>query len=70
MQTVDENTTLLNEEQTAEILGVRPSTLQRWRSRGWTDLPYLKIRYLIRYRLSDVLEFLENSQVGGKAATK
>ncbi len=70
MQTVDENTTLLNEEQTAEILGVRPSTLQRWRSRGWTDLPYLKIRYLIRYRLSDVLEFLEKSQVGGKAATK
>ena len=70
MQTVDENTTLLNEEQTAEILGVKPSTLQRWRSRGWTELPYLKIRYLIRYRLSDVLQFLENSQVGGKAVTK
>ena len=59
---------LLTEEQTAEILGVRPSTLQRWRSQNWTELPYIKIRYLIRYRLSDVLDFLERSQVGGEVA--
>ena len=61
-------TVLLNEEQAAEILGLRPSTLQSWRSKGWTELPYIKIRYLIRYRLSDVLDFLDRNQVGGKVA--
>ena len=59
-------TVLLNEEEAAEILGLKPSTLQSWRSKGWTELPYIKIRHLIRYRLSDVLGFIDRNQVGGK----
>ena len=58
--------TLLNEEQTAEMLGMRPSTLQRWRSKGWTELPYIKIRYLIRYRMGDIQDFLERGRIGPK----
>ena len=67
---MDPNTTLLTEQAAAKILDLKPATLQRWRSENWTELPYIKIRHLVRYRLSDLLEFLDRSCVGGKAATK
>ena len=67
---MDPNTTLLTEQATGEILGLKPSTLQRWRSENYTELPYIKIRHLVRYRLSDLLEFLDRNQVGGKVAEK
>ncbi len=58
--------TLLSEQDEAKLLGVKAATLQWWRSKGWTELPYIKIRHLIRYRLSDVLGFIDRNQVGGK----
>lgn len=64
---METETVLLNEEQTAELLGLKPSTLQRWRTGGFTDLPYIRIRYFIRYQLTDVLDFLERNRVGSKA---
>ena len=67
---METETVLLNEDQTAELLGVKPSTLQRWRTKGFTDLPYIRIRYFIRYQLADVLEFLERNRVGGKATER
>ncbi len=64
---VKPDTTLLTEQDAAKILDLKPSTLQRWRSEKWTELPYIKIRHLVRYQLSDILEFLERNRVGGAA---
>lgn len=43
------------------ILGVKTETLSVWRSTGRYGLPYLKIGRLIKYRVSDLAEFLANS---------
>ena len=61
---MDPRAPLLSEQDAAKLLGVKAATLQRWRIENRTELPYIKIRYLIRYRLSDVLEFLERNRVG------
>lgn len=42
----------------AHILGVKTSTLAVWRSTGRYDLPYMKVGRLIRYRVSDLADFL------------
>ena len=57
------NTKLLNElltnEQAAAYLGVSPQTLCVWRSVGRYNLPFLKIGRLVRYRKSDLDDWLE-----------
>jgi excisionase family DNA binding protein len=50
---------LFSADQVAEILGVSPSTLARWRQTGEPDLPYLRLGGRIRYRASDLEEFLD-----------
>ncbi len=42
----------------AEVLGVKPATLAVWRSLGRYNLPYLKVGRLVKYRVSDLAEFL------------
>lgn len=51
----------VNDKDTALILGVKAETLSVWRSTGRYGLPYLKIGRLIKYRISDLAEFLANS---------
>ena len=59
---------LIRPRQTAEMLGVSVQTLAVWRYRGnrgnlAPDLPYVKFgRRAIRYRLSDVLRFIEQNR--------
>lgn len=43
----------LTTEQVAEILGVRPNTLEIWRSHGGGP-PFVKIGRLVRYRSGDL----------------
>jgi excisionase family DNA binding protein len=50
---------LYSTEAVADILGVSPSTLARWRRTGEPDLPYVRVGSRIRYRASDLAEFLE-----------
>lgn len=52
-------TSLLDDKQTALALGVSPGTLSVWRSVGRYDLKYIKVGRKVRYRVSDVLAFLE-----------
>ncbi|MNN99381.1 Helix-turn-helix domain protein [compost metagenome] len=40
------------------MLGVKKSTLSVWRSTGRYDLKFIKVGRLVRYRISDLAEFL------------
>jgi hypothetical protein len=48
----------LDDKLTAETLGVKATTLAVWRSTGRYNLPYIKVGRLVRYRVSDIAEFL------------
>ncbi|NDV13762.1 helix-turn-helix domain-containing protein [Crenobacter sp. HX-7-9] len=50
----------MHEEQTAALVGVKPTTLQQWRWSGKYNLPFVKVGRLVRYRKSDVLKWLES----------
>lgn len=50
---------LYSPDDVAAMLGVSPSTLARWRQTGDPDLPYLRLGGRIRYRASDIQEFLD-----------
>ncbi len=54
---------LLNEVQTAELLGVKPSTFAVWRATRRYPLPYVRVGHLIRYRRQDVAQFIEARRV-------
>ena len=49
---------LMTENQAAELLGVKPTTLQVWRSTKRYPLEYVKVGRLVRYRLSALEEFV------------
>lgn len=53
----------LKEEQVAEILGVKPSTISHHRctkQKQWSDLEYVKIGGVILYEEEKFYEWLEN----------
>lgn len=49
---------LLSEQQTAEVLGVKATTLQVWRSTRRYPLQYVKVGRNVRYRASAVQAFI------------
>ena len=49
---------LLDEKAAASVIDVNPGTLSVWRSTGRYELPFLKIGRKVRYRHSDLLEWL------------
>jgi len=59
----DISDTLLNEEETARYLGLRPQTLATWRSSRRYALPYIRVGRAIRYRREDVEKFLAGRTV-------
>lgn len=55
--------TLLTQKQAAELLSLSPRTLEAWRLRG-TSPPYLKLGVAVRYRLTDLHEWMaERSRI-------
>lgn len=48
---------LLTQQQAADVLGVKPSTLERWRFVGH-PLSFVKVGRLVRYRRSAIEEYL------------
>jgi len=54
---------LLTEDQAAELLGVKPTTLQVWRSTKRYPLPYVKSGRLVRYRASAIEAFINSRTV-------
>lgn len=59
----DSTDTLLDEKQAAEFLGVKPSSLQVWRSARRYDLAYIKVGRCVRYRKSALVAFLDSRTV-------
>lgn len=54
---------LLDEETTARLIGVAPTTLAIWRSTKRYPLPYIKCGRLVRYREEDVASFIESRRI-------
>lgn len=48
----------VGDEQAAVVLGVKETTLAVWRSTGRYNLPFFKVGRLVKYRISDLAEFL------------
>ena len=55
---------LLTVEETATYLRVKPQTLATWRCTQRYPLPYVRVGRAIRYRLTDVQEFLRARTIG------
>lgn len=58
------NDPLRNEVESAEFLGVKPTTLQIWRCTKRYPLPYIKVGRLVRYRQSALDAFLTLRTLG------
>jgi excisionase family DNA binding protein len=54
---------LLTDQQAAKLLGIKPSTLQIWRTQRRYSLPYVKVGRCVRYRRSAVEAFIEQRTV-------
>lgn len=52
---------LLSRKQAAEILGVSPNTLAVWTCHKKQALPIVKLGTLVKYRYSDLLNFIERN---------
>lgn len=48
----------VDEKSAAAVLGVQTTTLPVWRSTGRYSLPFIKAGRSVRYRISDLAEFL------------
>jgi len=51
---------LLTPEQVAEILGIKVETLSHWRHKKRYHLNFVKIGRCVRYRRSDVEDFIKD----------
>jgi predicted DNA-binding transcriptional regulator AlpA len=57
----NDNNKLLTRKQAAEFLQCKESTLAIWKSTKRYPLPCIKIGKNVRYRLSDIVAFIENN---------
>jgi excisionase family DNA binding protein len=55
---------LLTREAAAQYIGCKAQTLAIWASTHRYDLPFIRVGRLVRYRKSDLDEFLRRRTVG------
>jgi len=55
-----DNNQLVDNKTAAEILQVSPGTLMVWRSSGRYSIPYIKIGAKVRYKRSDLQDWLDS----------
>jgi len=55
---------LLTPKEVSEMLGISIETLNVWRATNRYPLPYVKAGRLVRYRLEDVIAFIESRLQG------
>jgi len=63
-------TVLITPKETANILGVGEATLSIWRCTCRYPLPYVKVGRAVKYRLSDVEEFIRQRTIGGEVSAR
>ena len=61
---------LLNRDEAAAILGLKPTTLAIWACTGRNDLPYIKVGSRVRYRRTDLEEWLRRRTTGSQVAAE
>ena len=57
---IDNNNQLLSRKEAENFLGVKESTLSVWACVKRYNLPVVKIGRLAKYRMSDLLKFLDD----------
>jgi hypothetical protein len=57
---------LVSEREACKILDCRPNTLAVWRATKRYDLPFYKIGRLVKYKISDLEAFIQESRKGSK----
>ena len=57
---IKRNFELLDEKAAAAFLDVKPGSLSVWRSTGRYSIPFVKIGSKVRYRQSDLEDWLES----------
>jgi hypothetical protein len=55
-----DNQTLLNNSEAAAYIGVTEGTMMTWRCTGAYQIPFIKVGRLVRYRLTDLNNFLDS----------
>lgn len=58
---MNSNEGLCTPVEASQILGVTTHTLAVWRCEKRYNLPYVKVGRLVRYRRSDITDFIERS---------
>ncbi|MGE0049469.1 MAG: helix-turn-helix domain-containing protein [Acidithiobacillus sp.] len=53
-------------ETAAQVLGIKCNTLTNWRSTGRYALPFVKTGRLVRYRVSDLAEWIAQRRASGE----
>jgi excisionase family DNA binding protein len=56
---------LLTPKQVAELLGVQLSTIYQWTHEEF--IPHVKLRRLVRFKISDILAWLEKQKKKGRS---
>ena len=59
---------LLTRTEAGAFLGIKPETLSVWHSTRRYSLPVVKVGRSVRYRLSDLIAFLQSRTIGGDHA--
>lgn len=59
---------LLNTVEAADYIGVRTGTLESWRVNKTYNLPYIKVGRLVKYRVSDLNDFLDRGRIESKVS--
>lgn len=60
-------TAILTDEELAQFLKLSPGTLRHHRTSGGDHIPYVRIGGSIRYRMEDVIAYLDSKVVANGA---
>lgn len=55
---------LLSRKEASEFLGCKENTLAVWATNQRYDLPFYKVGRLVKYKLSDLENFIDKNQQG------
>ena len=58
-ENINKTNQILTEKEVSELLKISVKTLQSWRHQS-KNLPYFKIGRTVKYKLSDIREYLES----------
>ena len=59
---------LLNVQEIAVLIGVKPSTIYQWTHQGF--IPHVKLGRLLRFKEADIVNWIEKRSTAGRATRK